>query len=162
MSGIGRARRSRTGRCPFARGRRPGNEPRRDRGKDRIPKYNRPRAAADGGEKRAEAGANRVGQTAPESTPFVLTSSRLAFSPQSSDIHRSAVGQSASILADLRNSGFSGVPSGQSHRAQAHHRPIRRGPAGDSKLEVGRDQRRQTGVNRASAKENAHYANDTE
>ena len=33
------------------------------------------------------------------------------------------------------------------------------GPAGDTPLELGRDQRSQTGVNRASAREDVHYAN---
>jgi hypothetical protein len=41
-----------------------------------------------------------------------------------------------------------------------YYRQIRRGPAGNPPLEVGRDQRRQTGVTRAGAREDVHYAND--
>ena len=49
---------------------------------------------------------------------------------------------------------------GQADRAQAVHRQARPGHAGNPQLEVGRDQRRQTGVNRAGAREDVHYAND--
>jgi xylulose-5-phosphate/fructose-6-phosphate phosphoketolase len=55
---------------------------------------------------------------------------------------------------------FKAAAQGQADRAQALHRQIRRGPAGDSELEVERDRRRQAGVTRADAREDVHFAND--